>query len=662
MLLQSITLNNFRQYYLEQTIEFSTQSTRNVTVIHGENGSGKTALLNAFSWGLYGVLNLPNESQIINEQAINQANIGDKIQASVSLKFTDRGKKYTLLRSVEAEKGENNRVVYFDPVIHLEYRDFDGNSRYINNPTEEINRILPEDLRTYFFFDGERIDNLSKESGTEDVKKAIKNIMGLEIIERGINHTESARRKFRSELKRFGDAKTSHLIEVIDALEKEYKDLEGRRNLKQENIKANDKQIKDVEAKLKTIEGAKQLQKEREEKTNDLKNINNEMEKVRKNLAEQMSKFGYLAFSYLPLNKVEGILNQSSIDTTLTGIKEGFIDNLLSRGQCICGTEIIPGSPHHKKMKELRKYARSNILENKLVEFNREISMVKERKQSFYKELKELKRKEFDLIQDKRKVSEEIEEISRKLSMKDSEEIVDLENKREKLINFKSTLDREIGSIEKQMEDINKQIVEKEKERSKQQTTEKNALLAQKRIDACQKLEEVMAKILEIRESVVRKQLQERISNVYDQFLRKDYNVLLTEEYELNVVNNNGNIVGMSQGERQITSLSFIGAIVDIAREQYRKENKQEYDEGGIFPLVMDSPFGALDSDHRERIARGIHKLADQIVVIVSTSQWRGEVESQMSDVIGKEYKLIYNDPRQNKETPYEFTRVEEVQ
>ena len=31
--------------------------------------------------------------------------------------------------------------------------------------------------------------------------------------------------------------------------------------------------------------------------------------------------------------------------------------------------------------------------------------------------------------------------------------------------------------------------------------------------------------------------------------------------------------------------LSFIGAIVDLAREQYKKENKSAFEEGGIYPL-----------------------------------------------------------------------------
>ncbi len=180
-------------------------------------------------------------------------------------------------------------------------------------------------------------------------------------------------------------------------------------------------------------------------------------------------------------------------------------------------------------------------------------------------------------------------------------------------------------------------------------------------METCEKLIKVMEKLYDIRERAVKKHLQERISEVYSKFLRKGYTIQLTEDYELKVLNHYLKPVGMSQGERQITSLSFIGAIVDIAREQFNQEHKQSFEEGGIYPLVMDSPFGALDSDHRKRISHGINKLADQVIVIVSTSQWRGEVEGQMEHLIGKEYNLDYHDPRQHASIDYEYTEIVEV-
>jgi DNA sulfur modification protein DndD len=61
------------------------------------------------------------------------------------------------------------------------------------------------------------------------------------------------------------------------------------------------------------------------------------------------------------------------------------------------------------------------------------------------------------------------------------------------------------------------------------------------------------------------------------------------------------------------------------------------------FPIVMDSPFGTLDENYRRQIAKLIPTLADQLVVLVTKTQWRGEVEAEMTPYIGKEYVLVFN-------------------
>ena len=43
MLLKKIKLKNFRQYYGEQELEFSTSPEKNITLIYGKNGAGKTS-------------------------------------------------------------------------------------------------------------------------------------------------------------------------------------------------------------------------------------------------------------------------------------------------------------------------------------------------------------------------------------------------------------------------------------------------------------------------------------------------------------------------------------------------------------------------------------------------------------------------------------------
>jgi DNA sulfur modification protein DndD len=71
MKIKRIKFNNFRQFNGEHSIEFSTDAEKNITVIHGENGGGKTAILNAFKWAFYEVTDLDTgDLRLLNRQAL----------------------------------------------------------------------------------------------------------------------------------------------------------------------------------------------------------------------------------------------------------------------------------------------------------------------------------------------------------------------------------------------------------------------------------------------------------------------------------------------------------------------------------------------------------------------------------------------------------------
>ena len=115
--------------------------------------------------------------------------------------------------------------------------------------------------------------------------------------------------------------------------------------------------------------------------------------------------------------------------------------------------------------------------------------------------------------------------------------------------------------------------------------------------------------------------------------------------------------VAKSTGESQITSLSFIGSIADYARNFSKEDgiNKLLGFEGGIYPIIMDSPFGNLDDNYRESVAQGIPKLAEQIVVIVSKSQGQGIVLNELKPRIDKAYLLSFQTTKDKKEVEEDF-------
>ncbi len=72
--------------------------------------------------------------------------------------------------------------------------------------------------------------------------------------------------------------------------------------------------------------------------------------------------------------------------------------------------------------------------------------------------------------------------------------------------------------------------------------------------------------------------------------------------------------------------------------------------DSSTFPVVMDSPFGSLDRIYRRQVARAIPQLAHQLVVLATKTQWRGEVETEIENHIGKEYILVYHTPKSDCE------------
>lgn len=97
MLVKRITLENFLPFQGKQSIDFATDPDRNVTLIMGDNGAGKTSLAQAFEWCLYG--SPPKDSpQVINAFVRDHIAPGYHRYASVSLVIEKDGTNYEITR------------------------------------------------------------------------------------------------------------------------------------------------------------------------------------------------------------------------------------------------------------------------------------------------------------------------------------------------------------------------------------------------------------------------------------------------------------------------------------------------------------------------------------------------------------------------------------
>lgn len=92
MILDKLTVENFRQLAGRGEVRFAPPGDRNVTVVLGQNGAGKSTLLNAFLWCLYGRIDLENPGELVcHKAAAYDTPVGGTVAAEVRLTVKDDG-------------------------------------------------------------------------------------------------------------------------------------------------------------------------------------------------------------------------------------------------------------------------------------------------------------------------------------------------------------------------------------------------------------------------------------------------------------------------------------------------------------------------------------------------------------------------------------------
>ena len=154
MIIKSISLKNFRQY-IDTTIRFATEPEKNVTVMMGDNGTGKTTLAQSFQWALYGTTSFQIK-ELINRQVREQMKEGEKVQVSVTLNIQYNNRDYTIKRSVDYRKLSGERIEEGFPQFSMSVAGKDGQVEYLSEGQKKamINNFLPQDCPSFSFSTG----------------------------------------------------------------------------------------------------------------------------------------------------------------------------------------------------------------------------------------------------------------------------------------------------------------------------------------------------------------------------------------------------------------------------------------------------------------------------------------------------------------------------
>lgn len=176
MKITRIKTSNFRQH---KAIEIDLSSEQSdFVVIKGNMGSGKTNLLNAVTWALYGEVDdaIGKQTQLLNDSVLLELSEGDyaDVEVNIDLKLDNDQAAY-VSRKQTFKKSSGSAVNYGDPTITVQVVKNVANGFEVEpNPLSWIEKIFRRDSSPTFYLTARNSKDFSKNQTRRELGRLFK--------------------------------------------------------------------------------------------------------------------------------------------------------------------------------------------------------------------------------------------------------------------------------------------------------------------------------------------------------------------------------------------------------------------------------------------------------------------------------------------------------
>jgi len=650
MYIKEIELNNFRIYKGKNPIPLLPTADKNIIVVSGQNGFGKTTFLMSLVWCLYGK-NMEQVDELYNKEIKEKGNYTKYIEEclnrkaredgesefSVSITFTDVKIPEITCNEVTIKRTYNIHSTNSDKVEVL----IDGYQNELiddltkdNQKGEEVfirDFILPIAIAKFFFFDAEKIVSLAEINLNEQrrqLSRAYPEVLGIQKYEDLKTTLEDKQDEYRrksakpEEIKELNQLKTDIENKQIELKTAELliNDLTQDKNLKEKEaadiqiklIREGDKMSLEELQKIKEDQSTLELQKsETQEQLKELfdlipfalageslLNVSEQLEKERK-LSEYKFKQDDVSEKTDKI-KQEIEIEKKKLDFVCDVKTEEFFKRqilLLVKKYFFSDTEEVDENLqilHEFSAEEVRQFTQltntiKNSFKNSFSRLNTEYSSIKNQLDSISRKLRE----------------------AEKVATNDY--IADLREKKEKLDDETKRIDSDIAKQNQDIGEFGNQIKAfKQKQEILRKKIDDSTQYSEKEQKTKQIINRLQNFITQFKEQK-KESLQKKMLNALTTLLHKKEFIkkvvvdisFSSDDIDIILYNQNNRIIdksSLSMGERQMYASALLSSLVE--------ESEIE------FPVFIDSPMQKFDEKHAENIIKNFYPNVSKQVVI----------------------------------------------
>lgn len=688
MIIKEIEFNNFRIYKGKNRICLTPEDGKNIIVVSGNNGFGKTTFLMALVWCLYGkqmekvdelykreIGEKGGYSRYIGNSLNYQAEKDGETRFSVSITFSDvvipdtACTEITITRSYDNATGVDEELDIF---IDGRSNDLFVGSKEEKLKEEEIfirDYILPIEIAKFFFFDAEKIVSFAQINTPEqrhELSRAYSQVLGIQKYDDLKNELERIQDDYRKDSAKPEDRVAFNgLLSSIKNDEDEIKDIEETITKNDEDIMiarhdSNELQEKLVrEGDLMSLEKLNELRENAEglraslqsyeAQLKDLYNFipfalaGNLVSEVNHQLDEETAYKKNKLQQAGVKDQTENILNDleqakqsfgQHIDIRIRDFYEGQIRSLIKK--YFYHDVDVNRFEHFSLLHDFSemeinsfkdlvfKIKNSKSLFDKL---NNEYSKAKAELFSIEKKIREAeKHAENDYVQELRRKKERIDDHIMRLMQDNADKL----SRKRRLVDQIAANRKQKDSLSKKIEVANK---------NKNVDTVAGKLIY--------KIQKFLISFKEQKKKALEQKLMEKLRlYLHKNNLVKNVIVDITgngDDVDINLYDFDNRKIdkgNLSMGERQMFASALLGALVE--------ETEIE------FPVFIDSPMQKFDASHTRNVLTKFYpKVSKQVVLFPLLMKEMTESEYKMiSPLVGKAYLI------ENSENGSSFTEV----
>lgn len=646
MKLHSLTAHNFMPYKGKIELTFPQDEQRNVMIVFGDNMRGKTSLLNAIRWAFYGEAVGRHSHPIPLQEIVNKdAALVDDWRVEVHIKFEANGHAYDLRRVAERRQmvATPSRPEDFTRSIHLTR---DGSAVSGDQVEAEIGLIAPKQISRFFLFDGELLQEyetllIEDSQQGQQIKEAIEQVLGVPALTNGRVDIQTilkqAQKRQNADLKQIAGLekqaeRQAELTGKIDAIDRDLENLNAKlKKVREERTTLEDEveaaqSVIGAKAKLDAKLGEqKTLLEACEQKEADRLDLlsgawkdlletqiqmrRNQLERERRELMDSIKKRSGLAQKVSDLRQLLDTRECPTCEQVLSDERRSQIGEALGKAEA----ELQSIDDSSAELQEISGQIDA-ISKIRGINARDRLRQVEKDLQGYHVRLTQ--------------IENDIEKLRDEIAGYDTAEIA-----RKRVLLTEKT--REEGRLQGDIKDQNaerKKLVDElaVSQKAIEGLTKDRTQRSTVKVSLCSDLERVFSQSIEQLRDKLRKRVEELANDAFRHMTtQKSYRGLeINNNYGLQIVDSSGRHVAVrSAGAEQIVALSLIDGLNRTGR--------------AAGPVIMDTPFGRLDLNHRDNILSYLPSVTSQFVLLVHSGEIRKETDlAVIAERVGAVYEI----------------------